>query len=229
MKTFIAFYKKRLLFLGVLLGLSVFSLVTWQVAAQNSKGDYAGSISDRPFVTPGYKTRKIAADKESGRDSKDELPAIEIKDAPLTCPTTFTQSSSQAVAGGNSFSCNTGAPNFFHRENSYWRAFNVAGLGVSASETYTISSVDFAIEEANAAGVGTTQPVTVRLYANNGAAFPGGTQTQIGIANLDVVDQTGTVLNVPIAAVIAPGTFELVMEVFTPDGSVAGHKFFIGS
>ncbi|MEO6051722.1 MAG: DUF4394 domain-containing protein, partial [Pyrinomonadaceae bacterium] len=42
-------------------------------------------------------------------------------------------------------------------------------------------------------------------------------------------DQTGTVLNVPIAAVIAPGTFELVMEVFTPDGSVAGHKFFIGS
>ncbi|MEO6655008.1 MAG: hypothetical protein ABIO36_02910, partial [Pyrinomonadaceae bacterium] len=229
MNTAIAFYKKPLLFWFVLLGLTVFSLVTWHVSAQDTKGDHAGSIRERPFVTQGSKERMIAADKESGKDSNGEFQAIEIKSAPQTCPTTFTQSSSQAVAAGNSFSCNTGSPNFFHRDNSYWRAFNVAGLGISPSETYTISSVDFAIEEANAAGNGTTQPVTVRLYANNGAAFPGGTRTQIGIANLNVADQTGTVLNVPIAAVIAPGTFELVMEVFTPDGSVAGHKFFIGS
>jgi hypothetical protein len=46
--------------------------------------------------------------------------------------------------------------------------------------------------------------------------------------NVNVPDQSGTVLNVPINATVPAGS-ELVVEVFTPDGTATGNLLFIGS
>src|SRR6185503_17820859 len=143
---------------------------------------------------------------------------------PGGCPTVITQSSSQTVTTGNSVSCNGGTPGFFHSDNSYWRAFSMAGL-----PTYNVTSVSFGIETANAAGTGTTQPINVRLYVQATGTFPGGTRTQIATTTVQVADQTLTVLNVPLVAVVPGGTTQLIMEVNSPDGQAAGHSFFIGS
>jgi hypothetical protein len=142
------------------------------------------------------------------------------------CPSTITQSSSQAVTLGNSVACYSGPPDFLHFDTSYWRAFNMASL--TGSQQYNITSVSFGIELAND-GDGSGQPVTVRLYTNNGGAFPGGSRTLITAVNLTVMDQQQTIFNVPLFASVPAGTSELVMEVFTPSGQEAGNSFFIGS
>ena len=143
-----------------------------------------------------------------------------------TCPSTITHSSSQTITAENSVSCYSGPPDYLHFDTSYWRAFNMASF--TGSQQYNITSVSFGIEIAND-GDGTGQPVTVRLYTNNGGAFPGGSRTQIAAANLTVMDQSQTIFNVPLFANVPAGTSELVMEVFTPSGQQAGNSFFIGS
>src|SRR5205085_2443449 len=47
-------------------------------------------------------------------------------------------------------------------------------------------------------------------------------------ANVTVADQSGTILNVPITGT-APAGSQLVVEVFTPDGTATGNLIFIGS
>ena len=90
---------------------------------------------------------------------------------------------------------------------------------------YSVTSVDFGLESAN-----NTQPVTVRLYTNSGAPFPGGTRTQIATTTISVTAaQTGTVVSTPLTATVPAGTSELVMELFTPDGQTAGNLIFVGS
>ena len=42
---------------------------------------------------------------------------------------------------------------------------------------------------------------------------------------VSVPDQAQTIFNVPLAATVPAGTFELVMEVFTPSGQEAGNAF----
>jgi subtilisin-like proprotein convertase family protein len=77
---------------------------------------------------------------------------------------------------------------------------------------------------------GGTQPITVRIYQSSMAfptGFPG-SLTLIGTANVNVADQSGTILNVPITGTVSAGG-ELVVEVFTPSGEAVGNFFFIGS
>jgi hypothetical protein len=143
-----------------------------------------------------------------------------------TCFTTITHSSSQQITLGNSLSCNNGPPGYVHHDTSYWRAFNMANF--AGSQQYSVTSVSFGIDTARS-GSGSGQPVTVRLYAGSGGAFPGGSGTLIATANVTVMDQTQTIFTVPLAASVPAGTFELVMEVFTPNGVAADNSFFIGS
>ena len=143
----------------------------------------------------------------------------------LACgPFVLNQSTAQTVVTGSSVSCNGGAPGFLHTDNSYFRAFS---LGAFPSG-FSACGVRLGIETANAAGVGTTQPLTVRIYSNTGGAFPAGTRTQVGTATVNVADQALTLLDVPVSGTVPPGA-ELIAEVFTPSGQVAGHSFFIGS
>lgn len=134
--------------------------------------------------------------------------------------TVLTQSTSQSIVSLNSVSCNTAG---VHADNSYFRAFDVSGF----ADGFDVCAVEFGIEQAT--GAGGTQPVTVNVYANSGLAFPGGTLTLLGTASPSVADQALTVLSVPLAASVAAGTTQMVVEVFTPDGQAAGHSFFIGS
>jgi uncharacterized repeat protein (TIGR01451 family) len=140
------------------------------------------------------------------------------------CPTFITHSTSQVITPQNSVHCGSQG---IHADNSYWRAFNLEDFGVTPGDDYQVTSVDVGIETANAPGG--TQPLTIRLYASDGAAFPGGTRTEIGTTTINITNQTATVLNIPIAATVPADTLELVMEVFTPSGQTANNSFFIGS
>jgi hypothetical protein len=92
--------------------------------------------------------------------------------------------------------------------------------------------VTFGIEQANAAGVGTTQPVTVNIY--NSSANPPTLATLgpvLGTVTVNVPDQAQTLFTATLAApvVFTVATGILVVEIFTPSGQAGGHSFFIGS
>ncbi len=140
------------------------------------------------------------------------------------CPSTITESTSQAIVDGNSVACNDGVG---HTDNSYWRAFDMATF--TGGQEYDVTSVSFGIESATS-GSGTGQPVTVNLYIESGAPFPTGTRTLLATSGeLNIPDQADTIFTVPLIAVVPAGTLELVMEVFTPNGQAQGNLFFIGS
>ena len=134
--------------------------------------------------------------------------------------TLLTQSTSQSIITGNSVSCNAGG---LHADNSYFRAYDMTAFAAG----FDVCEVQVGVEQA--IGAGGAQPITVNVYANSGAAFPNGTLTLLGTASPSVADQSLTVLSVPLAASVPAGTTEMVLEVFTPDGQVAGNSFFIGS
>lgn len=135
---------------------------------------------------------------------------------------TITQSSSQTITPANSASCNDGTG--VHTDNSYWRAFTLSSFNITSA--FAVQSISFGIEQATATAA--TQPVNVRIYANSGAAFPGGTRSLLATVPVAVGNQSATILSVPIAATIPAGN-QLVLEVNTPDGSAAGNMLFIGS
>lgn len=139
---------------------------------------------------------------------------------------TITQSVSSSIVSLNSVSCNNGVN---HVENSYYRKFDLNGAhGITTA--FTITQVDFGIEEANA-GTG-VQPVTLKLYTipNAAVGIPLGSLTPIGTAPLVIADQSLTIFLAPIAAVVAtPLLSDLVVEVLTPDGTAGPNLFWIGS
>jgi HYR domain-containing protein/pre-peptidase len=170
--------------------------------------------------------------------------------------TTITHSSSQAITPLNSVSCNDGVG---HTDNSYYRAFSLTSFGitgafdvqsidigiedaiagglrsigktkggVSAPNGSTKKSISHKSRASSPAGGG--QSITVNIFTSS-MAFPAGfpgSLTMIGTATVNVADQSGTILNVPITGTAAAGS-ELVVEVFTPDGTAVGNLFFIGS
>ncbi|MEP7336974.1 MAG: putative Ig domain-containing protein, partial [Acidobacteriota bacterium] len=167
------------------------------------------------------------------------------------CPT-LTESSSQTITASNSVSCNNGVG---HTDNSYWRAFTLSSFGVN--NAFNVQSIDIGVETASSsdgksapsrassiskngqkagsaslasAVAGPGQSITVRIYISS-QAFPAGfpgSLTLIGTASTTVSDQAGTIINVPITGT-APGGSQLVVEVFTPDGTAAGNLFYFGS
>lgn len=149
------------------------------------------------------------------------LPAGQAPRGAACGTTLLSQSTSHAITAANSVSCNTGG---IHADNSYFRAYPSSALPTG----FAVCGVDIGIEQATG-GTGATQPITINLYANTGAAFPAGTRTPIGSAALVAVpDQTLTLFNVPVTGTVPAGA-ELVVEVFTPDGTAGNNTFFIGS
>ena len=133
----------------------------------------------------------------------------------------LTQSSSTAITPLNSVSCNAGG---LHTDNSYWRAYNLAPLGLPSA--LTVNTVTFGIEQA----AGGAQPVTVNLYTQTTGTFPGGTRTLVGTQGASVPNQAGTLFTVTFGTpVVVPATATLIVELFTPNGQATGRSFFIGS
>ena len=145
-----------------------------------------------------------------------------------SCPPTITESTSQDITQGNSVACSSDN-GVTTTENHYWRAFDMSTF--TGGLEYDVTSVSFGIEQATS-GTGTGQQLTVNLYANHGAPFPGGDwqSNLIGSAGpLNVPDQSLTIFSQPITATVPAGTLELVMEITNPDGTAAGNAFFVGS
>ncbi|MCU1266309.1 MAG: Peptidase domain protein [Acidobacteria bacterium] len=168
---------------------------------------------------------------------------------------TITHSTSQAITPLNSVSCNDGVG---HTDNSYWRAFSLPAFSITNIFHVTSVDVGIETASATAApiplrpkgpsgisrhsarqagragnapkGVG-TQPATVRVYRQTAGSFPSGfpgSLSLLGTSNFNVTDQAATIINVPITADVPAGS-ELVVEVFTPDGTATGSLIFIGS
>jgi hypothetical protein len=114
-----------------------------------------------------------------------------------------------------------------HTDNSYFRNYPLALSG-----PLTITSVQFGIELANASGVGTTQPVTVRVY-NSPVPFPAPVASlgaPVASQTFNIPDQTMSLYTATFTSPPnVPANANLVIEVFTPSGQAAGHSFFIGS
>jgi hypothetical protein len=148
-------------------------------------------------------------------------------------PTSITQSTNTAtVTTGNSVSCNGGAPGFFHTDNSYFRAFTLSAFNPPLDQTqFMVQAVTIGIEQANAAGVGTTQPLTVRIHSSTTNPPTNASLTLLSTETVNVTDQANSLLTIPLATqpVFTVATGILVVEIFTPTGQAAGHSFFIGS
>jgi len=135
---------------------------------------------------------------------------------------TITHSVSDSIIAG-SVACNSGG---IHTDNSYFRAFTLADFGIT--QDFNVTMVEIGIEQAS--GGGGTQPITVNLWTSN-QPFPNGfpgSVTQIGTASINVPDQSLTLFQIPVTGT-APAGSELVVEIFTPDGTTGGNSFFIGS
>ncbi|MBK9966182.1 MAG: hypothetical protein IPP07_15265 [Holophagales bacterium] len=126
----------------------------------------------------------------------------------------ITQSASLVPVAGAIACANTG----LHTDNSYWRAFSLSSFPALDSTFFVVESVDIGVETANASGTGTTQPITLRLYSQSGAAFPGGVQTLLATENIQIADQALTFVNIPLTTPVPllNASAVLVVELFTP-------------
>ncbi len=131
--------------------------------------------------------------------------------------------SSTPVASGVGM-CLTGP---HHEENSYYRAFDLAAL-MPAPTSLRISVVEFAVEEAVGGTPGAGQLVEVRLYTATALPPVVAGLTLIASESVSVPDQTFGTVSVPFDVVVSPGTL-LVVELHTPDGTGAGHRFLPGA
>lgn len=137
--------------------------------------------------------------------------------------TLWQNTNATVIMANNSISCNLVGE---HADNSYWRTFTPAFWNHIGS--FNVTGVRIGVEEA-VAGTGGSQPITIRIYANSGGAFPGGTRTLIGTTNTTVANGALFFQDIPVTAPAQPVSTEIVVEVFTPDGQAAHNRFFIGS
>ena len=194
---------------------------TWSLYVVDDLGADVGSITGGWSIT--FTVSGVGC--PSPTPSASTTPGITPTPTPTpSCLPVITESSTQTITPLNSVSCNNATS---HTDNSYWRAFDMNSF--VGSNPYQVNSVSFGIEQAT--GAGGTQPVTVRLHTSNQpfpTGFPG-SLTQIATATVNVPDSaSNTIFSVSIAATVPAGAI-LVMEVFTPDGTVAGNLLFVGS
>ena len=131
----------------------------------------------------------------------------------------LSQNATQTITPANSNSCNSGG---LHADNMYLRVFDLSSL----EREFVPQRVDVGIESA-VGGMDATQPIRVRLYDS---ADLNDTLIDANIAHestVDVADQAGTVLSIPVDGVISSGS--MIVEIFTPDGMADGESFVIGS
>lgn len=162
-----------------------------------------------------------------------QAPGVQVQQpwpAALLVAQTITQSVSSTITAANSVSCNGGAPNFFHTDNSYYRAFTLSTFKNLTQPQFRVDSVTIGIETANdAAGAG--QPLTVNLWRSTTNPPTLASLTAVSSDNATVPDQTNSLFTVNIATqpVFIVATDILVVEVFTPSGQATSNSFFIGS
>jgi hypothetical protein len=206
-------------------GAQVCVLSSNQCVTTNAQGNYsignvaAGNQTVRASAT-GYNALQQAVTVVAGGSV-----ASNFSLTATSTPRTITHSQSQVITNNNSVACINAAAQ--HADNAYLREFTLTNFGIS--NAFAVSEVQFGVELAQA-GSGGSQPIRVRLYRKNNpsGALTYSNLTSIATANVNIPNQSLSRYTVPIAGT-APAGSVLVVEVYTPNGQAAGHKFFIGS
>jgi len=161
----------------------------------------------------------------AGSFSTSHLPAGQVGDKPsiIFAPFTITQSNSMTLVSGTAIACGDG---FSTLNNNWLRRFDLNGAyGITTA--FTVSSVDYGVEEA-IGSAGGSQPLTMNLYSiPNAAPLLYSNLTLIGTASFMVADQTMTNLNQAVSGtVLDPNSSDLVVEISSP---ATGSIFFPGA
>ncbi|HTM22776.1 MAG TPA: hypothetical protein VL172_19775 [Kofleriaceae bacterium] len=162
----------------------------------------------------------------SGNSGREDAGPPDAGEGPDAAPMmrTFVQTTSDDILVGNSASCNGGSPLYIHKDNSYYRVFDLPALGVSGA--FAVTGVTFGVDQA-LSGDGTTQPISVRLHRLSGQPALANL-SQLASTTIELADTEGELHQVPITATVPAGA-QLVVEVFSPDGNADGNTFFLGS
>ena len=209
---------RRTLSHAPLLRLTQLALTALSIGALGCASSIGGDM-DQNSGADGGTTPSATAD--AGEQNQDDA-APPTGDAGIQ-QATLQAGSENTVTPGNSVSCNSGGPDFFHADNHYYRTYPLPTVGISSD--FQVSSVDIGVEEA--ASLGGTQPVQVSLHTLTGELLLANL-TLLASTSVAVPDQTASILNVPIEASVPAGS-TLVVEVFTPSGQETSNRFFIGS
>ncbi len=135
----------------------------------------------------------------------------------------LSQTTSTEIGEPNYIACLRANPQV-HAQSSYYRVFNLAQYGVGSS--VTINSVRLGVRAAIAGGQ--SQTVQVRLHTLAGA-LDEANLTLLASATATVTNQEYSLLDVPMPAPVqVPGTANLVIEVYVPDGTGQGNVFVPG-
>ena len=140
--------------------------------------------------------------------------------------TAFTQNLDlNTITQSNSAACRN--PSLGHAANSYIRRFDLDGAE-GLSKPIEVRKVNYAIETASS-GSG-SQPVTVNIYSiPNGSSLLFANMTLIASVDSTINDTQLTWTSAAISGEIDPSAFDLVVEIFTPDGQNDGNFLYIGS
>ncbi len=142
----------------------------------------------------------------------------------LNAQTVLTHSSSQAI-NGNTVACGNSST-ATSSDNRYYRAFNLASMGVTSS--FDLSAIQFGVNSLTAPN---GYVVTVKAYTTT-ASFPTGFPTT-GYTLLGQADYTvqaanvGTIVSVPLTGTV-PANSTLVVEVGYAAGAT-GVRIILGS
>jgi len=134
---------------------------------------------------------------------------------------TLSQSVNQdSITPLNSVFCNAGG---YHTENSYLRVYDLPAMGLPGD--LNVSAIEFGIQDALAPSG--KQSVTVKLYTLHGP-LSYANMTLVASQSDSISNQSLTFYSIPISATISRDSI-LVVELYTPDGSVDSNLFSIGS
>lgn len=160
-------------------------------------------------------------------DGGDDLP-VPPDASPQAVAITITQSEDpDSIVRLNSVVCNEnlGGDGINHKDNHYIRVFTLGNFGITSD--FTIESIAFGIETADSPSG--TQPIELRFSTLSGSlSFDNMTRIgtySVAVENAELVVKS-TSLDPPLEV---PAGEELVVEVFTPDGTAQDNLFIIGS
>ena len=118
-----------------------------------------------------------------------------------------------------------------HRDNRYFRVFDLAGdFGIDSE--FNVTSVTLGILRADAGNDGIngeqSQPVDVILTHQDNPDVPVDGATEIDSLSVNITDGTRTLLEFPVGGAVPPGR-ALRVEFHIPDGAAADNEFHIGT
>jgi hypothetical protein len=151
-----------------------------------------------------------------------------MPDAPSGSSKTLSETTSTTIVANNSFPCSPGLFSLNTAQNSYYRVFSLASLGVTTA--FQVTNVTFQVELARSAPTAT---LTVGTYSGTvgsatlKAADITAIQTDSSVTIPDADDDSGSnpgTVNVPISATIPAGS-NLIVELAVPSGGM----FYIGT